>query len=328
MDGALTGAPGFRERAPWWGGDLQTVRNQIARRPGAPSERSTRIWIETGDGDRLAGLLDAPARPDPGAPLVVLVHGLTGDENSVYLRRSAAFHLARGRMAFRLNLRGAGPSQPVCRGRYHAGRAADLQTALEGLPAGLMDAGVFVVGYSLGGAIAINWLASHADPARILGAASVSAPLDPLAASRRLAAPRNAVYQAWLLRAMRAELLSSPAPLSERERAAAGDVRSVFEFDDALVAPRNGYDGALDYYARTAAGPSARRARAALLAIHADNDPWIPAEPYRALAAEAPQRVTVALTRGGGHVGFHGRGDRTPWFDRAIDGFLTGLARR
>ncbi len=287
--------------------------------------RSEPLWLPLADGDRLAATLDTPARPADGEPLILLVHGLTGDENSVYMRESARWHLRRGRRTLRLNLRGAGRSRPFCRGHYHAGRAPDLAEAVSGLPETLTAAGLVAVGYSLGGAIVANWLALHADPATTRGAAAISAPLDPLEAAMRIAAPRNALYQAFLLRRMRREYASSPTGLSAEERAAAGRARTIYAFDDALVAPRNGYRDARDYYARTAAGPWLTEARAPLLILHADNDPWIPARAHREAAARPPERVRIVIARGGGHVGFHAPGDRAPWLNAAVEQFLGAL---
>lgn len=103
----------FRERAPWWGGDLQTLRNHLlAGQQPLPSTTVTRLFpISDGTGDRLMGRLEQPVHPAPGTPLIVLMHGLTGCEDSTYVRRSAAFHLLRGRRVLRLNLRGAGPGR-------------------------------------------------------------------------------------------------------------------------------------------------------------------------------------------------------------------------
>lgn len=316
--------PVFRERAPWLGGDLQTVRNQLFRERAPLPGASREMWFDLSDGDRMTGMLDTPERPNADAPLILLVHGLTGDEDSVYMRASARWNLSRGRRVLRLNLRGAGRSKPYCQGMYHAGRAPDLEEVVASLPGGLVGDGVFVIGFSLGGAIAVNWAGQFARPDRIVGAAAISAPLDPLEASMRIGAPRNWPYQAWLLREMRQQFLASPAPLDAASRAAAQAARSVFTFDDVLVAPQNGYAGAADYYARTAALPWAAQTRTPLLVIHADNDPWIPARAHRALASEASatNHVRVVVTRGGGHVGFHAPDMTTPWHNLAIDAFM------
>jgi len=146
----------FEERAPWWGGDLQTLRNQIIHAPRHLESRSRAMRFPMLDdtGDVLTGSLEVPLKPQSG-PLIILIHGLTGCENSVYVRRTACLHLARGRHVLRLNLRGAGSSRNTCSGYYHAGCADDIRTVLDHLDAEIGPEGVFLIGYSLGGNILI-----------------------------------------------------------------------------------------------------------------------------------------------------------------------------
>ncbi|MBI1386784.1 MAG: hypothetical protein GC150_17920 [Rhizobiales bacterium] len=100
----------FPDRATWWGGDFQTPRNHLlAGQQPLPSTTVSRLFpTSDGTGDRLMGRLEQPVRPAPGTPLIVLIHGLTGCEDSNYVRRSARLHLMRGRRILRLNLRVAG----------------------------------------------------------------------------------------------------------------------------------------------------------------------------------------------------------------------------
>ena len=318
---ALADPATFRARAPWWGGDLQTLRNIFVPGRNTLPAASKRIYLELADGsgDRLAAMLDTPAEP-ANAPLIVLIHGLAGSEASAYLRASAAFHLRRGRRVLRLNLRGAGPSRATCIGHYHAGCGEDLHHALAALPKDLIAHGLFVIGYSLGGNALINLLASHDLPIR--GAATVSAPIEPAQAAQRFMEPRNAPYHYWLLRQMKRESVAPGALVSERERAAIKSARTIYAFDDGFVAPRNGFAGADDYYVRTAGARMAGDIKVPTLMIHARDDPWIPPGPYDALMRRAPANIRIVLTDGGGHVGFHGQGHAETWHDRLIYEFM------
>ena len=224
------------------------------------------------------------------SPLVVLIHGLTGSEDSAYVRASAAFHLKRGRRVLRLNLRGAGPSRASCGGHYHAGCWMDIRDTLQALDGELTAQGLFLVGYSLGGNVLINLLARHADGLPIRGAATISASIEPAQAALRLMSPRNAIYHSWLLREMKVECTAPGARLSEGERAAIAGARTIREFDDGFIAPRNGFAGAADYYDRTAGARVVHKIRAPTLMIHARDNPWIPATPMR-LSSEIDQEM-------------------------------------
>jgi predicted alpha/beta-fold hydrolase len=308
----------FRPRLPWLGGDLQTLRNQLVR-PRLALPDGERIWLGLGDGDALAAMLHRPERS--GKPLVVAIHGLSGSEQSSYVRASAAHLLSRDYPVLRLNLRGAGPSRPLCRRQYHAGRSEDLRLALAALPPDLSRHGLALIGYSLGGNVLLKFMAEEPPP-EVLAAAAVSAPIDLAAASARLLAPRNRIYQSWLLAKMREEALEGF--VSEEERRALLSARTVFEFDDRYVAPRNGFASASDYYARSSAAPLLARIAAPTLLIHAANDPWIPIEAYRQ-AERLGHPALHFLFADGGHVGFHDRTSDVPWHDRAIAAFLEDI---
>lgn len=316
--------PPFVPRAPWWGGDLQTLRNQLvgarADLAAYPSERFY-LALADGSGDRLAAMLNLP-NGAADRPLAVLIHGLTGCEDSVYIRASAAAHLRRGRPVLRLNLRGAGPSRPSSGGHYHVGCASDIRDALAALDPALLRNGMVLVGYSLGGNAVIRFLAEYAAEFPVLSAATVSAPIEPGQAVQRIMAPRNAIYHHWLLRRMKAEATAAGARLTAAELAAIVGARTVYEFDRDFIGPRNGYRGADDYYADNAGVRFVPRISVHTLIIHAHDDPWISAAPYESLVREHPPNVRIELTRGGGHVGFHARRQREAWHDVAVAAFV------
>jgi len=315
--------PAFRPRLPWLGADLQTVRNVLRGAPAdldAAEMRRVLLPMNDGSGDRLAAAMFGDAR---GAdPLAVLVHGLGGNEESDYLRATAAVLRSRGLPVVLLNLRGAGPSRPTCRFQYHAGRTADLRDALSTLQSEHGAVRFFLVGFSLGGNMLLKYLAEHADAVPLAGAASVSAPLDLEAACRRILEKRNRVYHRYLLGRIRSEALGAGAEVSDDERRAIVAARSILEFDANFVAPRNGYASAVEYYTRNSSGRFLDAIAVPTLVIHALDDPWIPDDSYRRFAWDSNPHLTPLLSTGGGHVGFHGADSRVPWHDRCIEIFL------
>ena len=319
----------FRPRAPWWGSDLQTLRNALRHRTPDlrqyPTERLV-LPLEDGTGDRLAAILQSPLPGVLARPLAVLVHGLSGSAESAYMQTSAAQLLGAGHPVVRLDLRGAGASRPLCRLQYHAGRTEDLRAALRALPAGLTRDGVLLVGYSLGANMLLKYLGEGGGGAPVRAAAAVSAPIDLAAGAARIVAPRNRVYHANLLRGMKREAREPGAELSGSEWSAIESARTIIEFDDRFVARRNGWKDAAEYYAAASALGFLPEIRVPTLVVHALDDPWIPAEAYVRFAwGDRPELVPL-LAPGGGHVGFHGRGSRVPWHDRCIAAFFAEQA--
>lgn len=312
----------FSARPPWIGPDLQTLRNVLRPPRIALASERLELPLADGSGDRLAAMLHRPA--ERRAPLAVLIHGLSGGEDSAYMLVSAAALLERGHPVVRLNMRGAGASRPLCRLQYHAGRTADLRDALAALDSPLTADGMLLVGYSLGGNMLLKFLAEHASGLPVRAAAAVSAPLDLAAAAHRILMRRNRLYHWNLLRAMKREALTPAAAVTPSETAAITAARNIVEFDDRFVAPRNGFAGATDYYARNSAEQFLPAIRVPTLIVHALDDPWIPADVYRRIRWADNHHLHAALSPGGGHVGFHARGTRLPWHDRVMGEFFAG----
>ena len=325
--------PEFRARGPWWGPDLQTLRNalvgdrfdrsDLARHP----EKHLTLPLADGSGDVLVGSLQTPVRTseDPERPLAVLVHGLSGSADSSYMIATARVLLEAGYPVLRLNLRGAGPSRPLCRLQYHAGRSEDLRDALESDPFPDTAKGLVLVGYSLGANMLLKFLAEFGGRFPIRGACAISAPIDLEAASYRFLDPRNRGYHWHLLRNMKREALAADGAMSASEREAVLAAKSILEFDDRFVAPRNGYADAAAYYADNMARRFLAEIAIPTLVIHARNDPWIPSEVYTSYPWSENPKLRPLLAKGGGHVGFHGRGSAIPWYDRCLLPFFEAL---
>ena len=99
--------------------------------------------------------------------------------------------------------------------------------------------------------------------------------------------------------------------------AAVQNARHIRDFDDALTAKEAGFRDAADYYTSCSPLRGMDALRVPTLLIHADDDPWVPPP---SVSERPPLRVVV--TRGGGHVGFHGTGSRVPWYVGAAQSFV------
>ena len=313
-------APRFRERPPWIGCDLQTLRNSFFG-PFRDMPGGQRLLLPMADGDRLAARLDGAASGRD--PLLVLIHGLAGCETSASIIASARHLAGQGWAVLRLNLRGSAPSRPTAAGHYHAGRTEDLAEALRRLPHDLTRHGVVLLGQSLGGNLVLKFMGEDGHGLPVLGAASVSAPLDLAGTCAKMMAPRNFLYHSYMLAAMKREALAAGAGVSSAERATIAAARNVFEYDDRFIAPRFGYSGALNYYERNAAKNFLCRIARPTLILHALDDPWIPASCYTAVDWPRLPSIEALLTERGGHLGFHGRDSKIAWHDEVTTSWLS-----
>jgi predicted alpha/beta-fold hydrolase len=317
LNGFLGQLPPFIPKFPWFGGDLQTLRNTLR-----PRAISLQAWpgmaiafdMADGTGDALIAELHLPQEATYPRALVILVHGLTGSMDSSYVRMTAHHLLQAGHPVLRLNLRGAGPSRGRTQAFYHAGRSDDLHRVIGQLDGRMAATGVVLVGFSLGANVVLKYLGERGPLVPVLGAVSVSAPIDLAMTQRQISAWRNRRYHDFLLREMK------------NERPCPADITRIIDFDDLVVAPANGFKDAADYYRQSSSKQFLGLIRRPTLLIHAANDPWIPARMYRDIDLAANRRLLLAMPRSGGHVGFHAGGIDRPWHDMAIARFLDRLA--
>ena len=317
--------PPFRPRFPWWGGDLQTIANRLrgvstSLAPHA-SER-LRFALTDGTGDTLLASLDRPAAPRAGSPLTILIHGLTGAADSLYIFSMARLLLDRGGSVLRLNLRGAGPSRSVCSQHYYAGRSQDFRALLSLLPEELTRDGLQAVGYSLGGAMLLKYLGEEGAASPLAAAATVSAPIDLAVTCRYMMRPRNRLYHHYILGLMKVEATGEGAVVSAAQRAAIMGAPTVWDYDDVFIAPRYGFASAQDYYERCRPTRFMSGIRVPTLILSAMDDPWIPGALYSGYDWASNRSLTPLLPEHGGHVGFHGTGNLQPWSDLAVERFF------
>ena len=317
--------PPFRPRFPWWGPDLQTIAIMLhSATVDLGPHKSERMCFPLADrtGDILLGMLDRSDQPKDERPLVVLIDGLTGSENSPYMLSAAKHLLDCGYNVLRLNVRGAGPSRPYCGEHYHIGRTADFRRVLSQIPDELSTHGVVAIGYSLGGTMLLKYLGEEGAFSPLRAAASICSPIDLARNCRHMMRPRNWLYHAYILNGIKAEALAEGARNAPEECEVLRRVRSVLEYDERFISPRYGYRDAQDYYELCSPQLFMPEIRVPTMVLAAGDDPWIPAEHYREVKwADNPWLLPV-MPETGGHVGFHGEASMRPWCDLAVEKFL------
>lgn len=313
--------PDFKVGLKWRGADLQTLRNTIigpAMSLGAGYER---VQIDMGAGASLMAAFH-PSDKSTTLPLIIIIHGMSGNEMSPNVISSAAYFFSLGFPVLRLNLRGVGPSAQTSVGPYHGGMTEDLARVVDQVSGRDYGAGIVLYGISLGGNMMLKYLGERGKDAPIRAAIGVSVPLSLKAVQVQIMASRNRLYHNYLLLGMKKYLRQmadhhTPDVLVKAEAA-----RSLFEFDDQVIAPVNGMAGAEDYYRSQSSQGYVAGIAVPTLLIHALNDPWIPVADYQARAWPVSSAVSLLITDDGGHVGFHAKDHKVPWQERVSARYL------
>lgn len=244
------------------------------------------------------------------APTLLVVHGLEGSSESLYVRGTARKAFAAGFNVVRMNQRTCGGTEHLTPTLYHSGMSADIGRVFRGLVAGEGLARVFLAGYSMSGNMLLRLAGDYGDeaPGELAGVCAVSPSLDLAACARAIERRENALYQWSFMRSLRRRVRKKRRLHPELyDTRGLRRVRTVREFDERYTAPHGGYRDAEDYYARAGSLPVVGRIRVPTLVLHAEDDPIVPPEAFRDRALRDNPDVLLVLTPRGGHTAFYAR---------------------
>lgn len=308
---------------------LQTLWGPFIRRQPGLSRTRERLWLD--DGDFLD--LDWHGPHSAQAPLVVVLHGLTGSSQSPYvigLQRALA---ACGWASVAVNWRGCSGEPNRLARSYHSGISEDLAQVVEHLRRVRPLAPLHAVGYSLGGNVLLKYLGERGADSALHAAVAVSVPFRLDQCADRIALGFSRVYQAHFMRELSAHLSAKHDYLRQQghlEGLAAlerlgplGRLRTFWDFDGKVTAPLNGFDSAQDYYRRASSRYYLGQIETPTLIIQARDDPFIFAHSLPTAEELAPG-TSFELHARGGHVGFVEGSVRRPryYLERRIPQWL------
>ncbi len=315
-----THIPTFRAHRAVRGGHAQTVAGAYFFHGGHQPQPAEMCEVEVSEGDKIVLHDLHPPGWKAVHGTVLLVHGLCGCYESGYMRRTAAKLAARGVRSFRMDLRGSGAGFHLARKTYHAGRSDDALAAVRFIAERCPGAPLVLVGFSMGGNIALK-LAGEVGakpPAGLRAVIAAAPPVNLAYCAQNLQRGLNRVYDQSFLRALlrlwkrRREMDAGPYGAISRTP------RSLFEFDDKITAPMAGFADAHDYYTQCSAAPLLEQIHLPTLIFTAADDPLIPADMFDTPVSDAVQLETTAS---GGHLGYVGRSGQDSdrrWLDWRI----------
>lgn len=307
---------------------LRTVHLQTVFSPHLPGQlrpyRAQQHIVVLPDEDKVVMHDDCPPQWEPGDRVALLLHGVTGCHGSPYLVRLAGKLNDVGVRTFRMDMRGCGAGMKLAQHPGHAGRSEDARACVEQLAQLCPHSPCSIVGFSLGGNIALKLLGEAGSdlPGNLDSGVAVSAPIDLVACGRNIDRGWNAFYSRKfahvLTQFVKDRLEFMPAAREINLRPAP---RSIVDFDNRVTAPLSGFEGVWDYYRQCSSAPLLSNIATPTLVITSADDSMIPVTMYE--RASVSRTVKLVITSHGGHVGFYAARNSDPdrwWIDwRIID---------
>ena len=292
--------------------------------PGVAEDGTLDVEVAPGTSVRLSVARGPGARRGT----ILLVHGLGGSARGTYMVRTARAALFRGWSVVRMNLRNCGGTEGLARTLYNAGQSDDVERVLAALEAADLPRPFAVVGFSLGGNIALRYAGLSGDASRADAIVGVNPPVDLAQCIDALERPANRAYhlyfRAKLIRQLRAirKVRDVPGP-----EASWRGILGVRAFDDAFTAPDAGYAGAAEYYRGASSGPVLEGLRRPTLVLSAADDPFVPVTMFPEWK-DASRFLRFDHPVSGGHCGYWSAGTPRYWAAEVALGFLDTLQAR
>lgn len=318
-------------KAAWWLNNphLQTLFPALLRKPPAVELRRERLTTDDND------FIDIDFCGKGDKPLVILLHGLSGSAQSVYIQGLQQALIHQGFRSAALNFRGCSGEFNQLARCYHSGDTDDIDFLYHTLTNREPNNPIAVVGFSLGGNILLKWLGEQQHQLNLFAAVSVSVPFVLSACADKLDTGFSKVYRHNLLSELKQyiqfkrEHLNTIGQHDEAEKLKnLGDlsqITSFWQYDHQVIAQLYGYQSATDYYQQSSCRQFLKNIMTPTLMIQSEDDPFMTKAVIPQLS-ELSKTTQLEVTKKGGHVGFiTGFNPLHPqyWLDTRIPEFLT-----
>jgi predicted alpha/beta-fold hydrolase len=307
------------------GGHLQTLASfLLPRRIPLPSAEKRLIEVEPG----VKLLCHCHWQTDrENALTVIIVHGLEGSSESQYMLGIAAKGLAAGMNVVRMNQRNCGGTDDLSATLYHSGRSQDIAAVAQNLLHQDRISRFALAGFSMGGNLVLKLAGEwgREAPPQFRAVVAVCPSMNLAASADALHLRANRLYEYYFMWQLRRRLRAKARlfPMAFDISRLRG-VTTLRDFDDKITAYYCGFEGASDYYERSAAANVIDRIAVPTLILHAANDPFIRILPETRQRILSNPNIIFVETEDGGHCSFLAKpdGDDGRWAERRVVEFL------
>ena len=304
-------------RRPKWllNGHLETIYPALFRKVSLFPSHSEKI--QTPDED----FLELDWYRQSSSKLVIVSHGLEGNNKRPYVLGMVRAILNAGMDALAWNYRGCGEnlnSQPIF---YHSGATYDLETVVN--HAATQYPEIYLVGFSLGGNLTLKFLGEKGSSLPMLKkGVAISVPLHLGDSCDQISRGENKLYAKRFLKTLIQKVerksrifpeIIPPKPLTE--------IKTLRDFDNWITGPLHGFQDAEDYYQSNSSLHFLDKIEIPTLILNAKNDPFLSPTCFPETQAKKHQKIILETPEHGGHVGFFAHHPKKTYYSefRAVE---------
>jgi predicted alpha/beta-fold hydrolase len=244
---------------------------------------------------------------------VSIFHGLAGNSDSDYMRRTADVASSKGWNLILVNHRGAHPKAYAAK-TYHSGRGDDASAVLSWAKKRFPGSRQIAVGFSMSGSILLNLITGKVGTELPDFAIVVNAPLDLRDAAFRLSKGLSKIYD------LRFYFLLKDLIQRRGLRFELPVIGRTYDVDDAYTSKLNGFENALDYYDKCSTYTQLEKIKIKTFILSSEDDPFISHLKYQ--SASWNENAHVTLIKHGGHMGYISKNKDVKYGRRWLDHYL------
>lgn len=280
--------------------------------PSGEEPPSVQMIIPLADGDALSCEVSTPPHWEESKKTVILVHGLGGCHSSSYMVRLSRKLYEMGYRAVRVNLRTCGSGKDLASIPYHGGVSSDLFCVIEKVKSLATKSPITVLGFSLGGNIALKLAGELGKDARDLVEATfaVCPPVDLADTAKLMSKPTNHFYNMYYMRQLEK---------TTRKWTKGKPFSTIYEFDQIVTAPNWGFKNPEEYYQLSSSKSQLFKIKHPSKILFAKDDPFV--DYKRATESKLSSNIDICVAPYGGHMGFFGwteEGNKFYWMDSLL----------
>ena len=306
---------------------FSTVYRTLFSRPKTVYQRKRIFTLDTDFID-----LDF-STPTNSSEIILLIHGLEGSSKSKYIHSTVDYLVSQNLNAVVYNLKGCSGEINKKLTSYHSGETADLNFVLNYLFSQLNYSKISLVGFSLGGNMALKYIAEKKEnyPSYLNCVVAISAPCDLKSSSIELSKKSNRIYMKRFLKTLiqKATEKSLLFPEEKINIEAIKASQNFADFDEHFTAVINGYKNAEDYWKKESSLPLLSQIKLPTYLITAENDPFLGTACYPKEIAKKNNFFHLEITKYGGHIGFiNGFSSKNNlWMEKKITKFIQKILK-
>jgi len=283
----------------------------------------SRARIKTSDDD----FIDLDFSLVGSETVVLALHGLEGSSQSKYIISALNYLNSQNIDGAALNFRGCSGEDNNKPYSYHSGKTDDVDLAIDYLLSLNKYRNIFLLGYSMGGNIALKYMGTSKNmPSEIKGAAAISVPCDLKGSATVLESIPNILYQNMFMKTLKEKSLLKlmKFPEANLSKESIENTKTFKDFDNAVTAPLFGYKNADDYWERNSSKQFISEIYKPTLLINALDDSFLSESCFPFSEIENHKKVYFETPKHGGHVGFNSTlfGKDLLWSEKRVYQFI------